>query len=463
MDIRAQKIRSVQYSVGQIATLMLELLAAYGLFFMTTTKLMNPNAASSVISIASIVSVIIGLYIGYAVDKSKRGKRSIAFVGLIPALVIFCLIFLPVDFGQTGNTVYMVTVYILFYAAYYFFLTPFDALGGDIVSDYNVRTFMRTLCVAGIYVGVIFADTLSTYIRMWLMGAGMTDPVSWFVMAIILAVIAGLAGLFAFKATKGYGGPVENKVEAPKQNIVKAYWNILKVKPVTIIIIWTVLYYVVNMIMSPMILYYGVYVLGMTQAAASTLYMVAVAVVLIFTPFAPMISKKAGKKGTIYIATIVYAVFAVYAVVCDPKGFVAGAIFAGVYSIVNTLAQSCGYSMLYDATEVAEFKTGEAQETSAMGLMKCAMGIGVAGGTSLLGQILVIGGFDGAALVQSAHAVNWITYGVTYIPLAILIISSLVIAVGYKINEKNHAALVKALEAKRAGEEYTTEGFEELL
>ena len=119
--------------------------------------------------------------------------------------------------------------------------------------------------------------------------------------------------------------------------------------------------------------------------------------------------------------------------------------------------------MLYDAAEVGEFKTGESQEASAMGVMKCAMAIGMSIGTLLLGQILVIGQFDGAALVQSEHTVNWIIYGVTIIPMIILVVSSLVLMVGYKINEKNHTALVAALEAKRAGKEYSTEGFEELL
>lgn len=463
MDIKTQKVKSIQYSVGQITTLVLELMAAYGLFFMTTTKLMDANTSSTIISVATIISAIAGLYIGYVADRSKKGKRSLAFAFLVPTLIIFCLIFLPVDFGGTGNTVYMAIIMILFYSAYYCFLTPFDALGGDIVSDYNVRTFMRTLCVAGIYVGVIFADTLSTYIRTWLMGAGMSDPTSWFAMAIILAVVSGIAGLLAFKATKGHGGPAENIDNLPKQNIVKSYINILKVKPILVIMIWTVIFYTVNMIMSPMILYYGVYVLGLSQAVTSTLYIVAVAVVLVFTPFAPKIAEKVGKRGAVYVATLVYIAFAVYVLVGNPSGLVAGVLFAGSYSIVNTLAQSVGYSMIYDAAEVGEFKTGESQEASAMGIMKCAMAIGMSLGTLLLGQILVIGKFDGAALVQSEHTVNWIVYGVTIIPMAILIIAALVLMVGYRINEKNHAALVAALEAKRAGKEYTTEGFEELL
>ena len=119
--------------------------------------------------------------------------------------------------------------------------------------------------------------------------------------------------------------------------------------------------------------------------------------------------------------------------------------------------------MLYDAAELAEFKTGEPKAAEAMGLIKCGMAIGVGLGSYLLGKILELGQFDGAALEQSQHTIDWIMYGVTWIPAAVLILSAAVVAIGYKINEKNHAALVKALEARRAGEEYSTAGFEEVL
>lgn len=463
MDIKQQKKIGIQYSVGQIATLVLELMAAYALFYMTTVKLIDATVASTLLSVPTLISAVLGLYIGYVADKSKKGKRFIAFMFLIPTLIAFCLFFAPVNLGDTGNTVYIAIMLLAFYSCYYGFLTPFDALGGEIVSDYNVRTFMRTLCVAGIYVGVIFADTLSTYIRAWLASAGLGEGSSWFVMALILAVVSGLAGLFAFKATKGHEHIREAAPEAEKTNIVKSYVELLKIRPIRVITLWTILYYVVCMIMSPMIIYYGVYVLGLSQMAASTLYMVAVAVTLIVTPFVPMIAKKTGKKGCLYISTVIYIIFAVYAMLGDHKGIVPGIFFAATYSIVNTIAQGCSYSMLYDAGEVAEFKIGKAQETSTMGLMKCAMSVGTALGTMTLGKILSLGHFDGAVAVQSQETVDWIVNGVSWIPAVVLIVTTLFIVVGYKINEKNHDALVKALEAKREGKEYSTEGFEELL
>ena len=44
-----------------------------------------------------------------------------------------------------------------------------------------------------------------------------------------------------------------------------------------------------------------------------------------------------------------------------------------------------------------------------------------------------------------------------------MVISGLVVMLLYKITPKNYKALVEALEAKKAGREYSTDGFKELL
>lgn len=467
MDIKQQKKIGIQYSIGQIATLVLEFMAAYALFFMTTVKLIDPGVASSIIAVGSVVAAVAGMYTGYVADRSKRGKRSIAFRCLIPTLICFLLFFAPINFSGAGEIVYITAIVLLFYVFYYCFLTPFDALGGDLVSDYKVRTFMRTTCMVGVYIGVVIADTFSTYIRTWLTNAGLSEDMSWFLMAIILAVVSACAGLFAWNATKNKGTaePIQkSEVEGvSKNNIIKSYLETIKIKPVAILVIWAVLYYIVNMLLSPMTLYFGVYVLGLSENGAATLFTVAVVTTIVATPFVTVVANKVGKKACLVGVAFIYLLFVAYVTLRTPHGFVDGAIFVVIYSVINLTSQSCSYSMLYDATELAEFKTGKSKATESMGLLKCGMAIGVALGTYLLGKVLEIGGFDGTVIEQSQKTIDWITYGVTWIPAVILIVTSLIIVVGYKINEKNHAALVEALEAKKSGKEYSTEGFKELL
>ncbi len=473
MDIKKQKAIGIQYSIGQISTLVLELMAAYALFYMTTVRLVDPGIASTIIAIASVVAAISGIYAGYAADRSKLGKGSIAFRCLIPTLICFVLFFAPVDFSGTGSVIYTAALVLMFYIFYYCFLTTFDALGGDLVSDYNVRTFMRTACMVGIYIGVIFANTLSTYIRTWLMQSGLSENMSWFVMAIILATVSGLAGLFTWNATRKAKANVQNIEEKnaeekiaetqQKSNIIRSYIETLKLKPVAVLVVWAIIYYIACMLLSPIMLYFGIYVLGLSENAAATLYTVSVIATIVVTPFITVIASKVGKKACLTGASLIYLLFVIYVMIKTPSGFVDGVIFASIYSMVNVAAQSCSYSMLYDTNELAEFKTGKPKSTETMGLLKCGMAIGVGLGSYLLGKILEIGQFNGAVLGQSQHTIDWIMYGVTWIPAAILIISAAVVAIGYKINAKNHDALVEALEAKKVGKEYSTEGFKELL
>lgn len=468
MDIKQQKKISIVYGVGQISTLVLELMAAYALFYMTTTKLMNATSASLIISACTIVATLVGLYVGYKADYAKKGKARLALTFLIPTMIAFCLFFAPVNFTGNAQLVYAAVTALLFYGFYYSFLTPFDALGGELVSDYNVRTFMRALCMVFLYVGVMFANTLSAFVRAWLMGTGMSDLSSWFVMAIIMAALATIAGLFACIATGKKNGRISENTEiagasAEKTNIVKSYIETLKVKPVAVLTAWTVIYYIANMLLSPFVLYLGVYVIGLSQTTASTLYTVCIVATIVVSPFAAGIASKLGKKTTMILGSLVYLLFAVYALIKMPSTYMDGVLFTVSYSIVNVIAQSCSYSMLYDASEVAEFKTGKSKATETMGLYKCGMAIGCGLGSFILGKTLTISGFDGAALVQSAETVHGLVIGATVIPSVVLVVTVLIIGIAYKVNEKNHAALVKALEAKRKGEEYSTEGFEELL
>ena len=92
-----------------------------------------------------------------------------------------------------------------------------------------------------------------------------------------------------------------------------------------------------------------------------------------------------------------------------------------------------------------------------------AMGVATAIGTALVGYLLSWSGYDAAAAQQTDHVINVINMTETIIPAAFMLVSTLIIAVFYKITPQNYSALLDALEAKRNGKEYSTEGFEELM
>lgn len=463
-NINKSKRIGVFYSIGEIATLLLELVAAYGLFYLTTTQLIDANAASTIISIGTICGAIAGILVGYMSDNSQaKGGRRRSYVirFLIPTVIFFIAFFTPLNLTGSAQIIFYGVVGVLFYICYYLFLTPFDALGGEIVIDYNARTFVRTLCTVFIYVGVIIADTLSTYIRSGFMAIGMSDKMSWFVMVLILAVVSLIVALFAWKITDG-AEPQAPEATGEKLNIVAEYMSLLKIKAVRILSAWTIVYYVVCIIFSTMTLYFGIYVLGLSENAAATLFTISVATTLLITPVVNIVSNKIGKKGCLNAAMLVYIIYVIYILIKEPSGMVDGVLYAVLAAVVNGTALTCSYAMLYDLNEVVAFRLGEEKPSELMGLYKCASALGIALGTMVIGRLLAYSGFNGAEAIQSETTVNWLIGCVTWAPVVVIVIC-IVLMMGYKINAKNHAALAEALAAKREGKEYTTDEFAEVL
>ena len=120
------------------------------------------------------------------------------------------------------------------------------------------------------------------------------------------------------------------------------------------------------------------------------------------------------------------------------------------------------YSMVYDVCDIDEFKSGGSRAGGIVSIFyftgKFIGGIAMAA----VGWILQGAGYDPMALEQTAGALNGISMGALLIPGICLAIGGLAM-LKYPINEKNNTALKEAIEKKLAGEEYSTEGFEELL
>lgn len=461
--VKNEKKLGSLYSIGELATLMLEFFAAYALYYMTTVQVLNADMAALVISIGTIGGAIASIIVGYASDNSqaKGGRRRSYVIRFIfPTVIVFIAFFMPFNLTGAAQVAYLGIFGILFYVLYNLFLVPFDALGGEIVEDYNNRTFVRTLCTVFLYIGVVLSNTVSAYIRSALVSAGVGEKASWSIMVAILGGISLIAALFAWKVTAGSDKPVEAKVE--KVNILAEYLQLLKIRAVRIMSLWVVVYCILSMTLSTMTLYFGIYVLGLSETLAATLFTVAVVVTIVTAPLVNVLSAKLGKKRCLNFTLLCYFLYVIYILIKGANGFVDGVIFGALTGWINGTALTISYSMFYDLNEVVAYRYGEQKPSEIMGLYKCSSAIGMAIATSLMGRLLVMSGFDGTAAVQSATTVNWLLNFVLLLPTIVIVITVL-ITTRYKINAKNHAAITKALEARAEGKEYPTDEFEEIL
>lgn len=459
---------TIGYGLGSMVRTGENLWGFYLSYFLVTVVGINAAAAGTISGAALLIASVWCIFIGYISDnsKSKHGKRRpIMLASIFPTAILMSLIFIKVDFGS-ATIAYYAVVCILFYIIYYTYLVPYDSLGAELTVDYNARTKIRSLCTVILYVSVFVGGTLVMYVQMGFANAGIGGAAGSWSLAVLVACSLPMlvCGLIAWAATKGKE-PVSEEPEETheKENIFKSYLSVLKVKPFLGIAIWSLLYFIGNTISAGLLVYFGVYVLGLTEATASTYFTISMIVTIVMAVPANWLAGKLGKKNTLILAMCVYAVCGIIVIVKGPSSYIDGAILSIGYGITNSIALIVSYSMVYDIGELNEFKFGDSKVAACVGTYTLGMGLAQAIGYSLIGYILAWAGFDAMAAVQPESVITAITVSNTIVPLGFMILSALAIVLLYKITPENYSALVKALEAKKEGKEYSTEGFEELL
>lgn len=459
---------TIGYGLGSMVRVGENLWGFYLSYFLVTVVGINAAAAGSISGAALLIASIACVFIGYISDnsKSKYGKRRpMMLVSIFPTAILMSLIFVQVDFGG-ATTAYYGVVCILFYVMYYVFLVPYDSLGAELTVDYNSRTRIRSLCTVILYVSVFVGGTLVMYAQIGIANAGFGEESSSWSYAVLLTCTLPMliCGLIAWRVTRGKEpAGEETATNAPKENIFKSYLTVLKVKPFVAIALWSLLYFIGNTILAGMLVYFGVYVCGLDEATASTSFTISMVVTIVMAVPANWLSGKFGKKNALLIAMAVFAVVGLIVFIKGPTGYIDVVLVSIGYGITNSIALICSYAMVYDIGELNTFKFGDDKTAAAVGTYTLGMGLAQAIGYSLIGYILAWAGFDAMSLEQSESVVRTILVAETILPIAFMAISAIIVAVFYKINPRNYAALCEALEAKKEGKEYSTEGFKELL
>lgn len=453
------------YGLGSMVRVGENLFGFYLSYFLVTIAGVSAAAAGSISGVALFIASVGCIFIGYFSDNSKNPKgkrRPIMIATIVPCAVLMTMIFIKVDFGG-ATTAYYAIISILFYIVYYCYLVPYDSLGAELTVDYEARTKIRSLCTVILYVSVFVGGTLVMIVATGLGGTGMADGLSWTVaVALTCALPMLIFGWLAWKVTKGQE-PVGVVEEGPKENIIKSYISVLKIKPYLGMTIWSLLYFIGNTIIAGSLVYFGVYVLGLSEASASTYFTISMIVTIVIAPVANVLVAKLGKKTTLLVAMAFYLVVGVVIFMIHPDSYIHGAIISVAYGITNSIALICSYAMVYDVGELSEYKTGDNKVAAGIGAYTLGMGLAQAIGYAAIGYILQFAGFDAMLEVQPDSAITAITTLETLVPTIFFVLSGLTLMILYKITSKNYAALCAALEKKRNGEEYTSEGFEELL
>lgn len=438
------------------------------LFFLTDFAGLNPALVGSVSLVAIIWDAVSDPIIGSISDnlRTPRGRRRPLMIGsIVPYMVILILLFSTINAGDNGKFAYYVILAVFYWTSYTSFVIPYYALGGELTDDFDERTNLRSFGTVFIQISVMIVSTTPPLIVDAATKAGFDGATGWKIVAIIFAVIVGVTGVISWATTKG-GELVDKEPEkiqnSEKQNLFKSFIEVLKLKPVIILALTVILWNMACCFISSGTMYALTSILGASAGKQSLAFFVQAIMGIVWIPVVTVISNKLDKKFA-YWTTMGFTGAIMLAFTWIGFGsFPIWLVYVTIFAFGNTAFWTLYYSLMYDIFELDEFKSGLRREGIITALMSFFQKLGGALTTQIMGIVLAWGKYDGAAAVQPDSAIDAIQWIVSLLP-GICGVLAAILAFVYPITRGRYNSLVAALELKRAGKEYTTEGFEKLL
>lgn len=441
------------------------------LFFLTDFAGVPAGIAGTISLIAIMWDAVTDPIVGNISDnlKSPYGRRRPLMIGAtIPYAICTFLLFNNVDFGTNAKFAYFVVLAILFWSCYKTYVIPFFALGAELTDDFNERTSLRAWASVFLQLAVMLASAAPPMILEIAGKAGLQGARGWNAVGVIFGLIIIICSFICWTCTRG--GELVDKNETEKENIegqekvnlFKNFIDILKLKPAFILAATVFLFNIAVTFMSSGAVYALVNILDASSGQQSTAFVVQCGMGIVWIPVVNFLAAKLDKKFAYWSMMLVTGVLMFIFTFTGFASFPVWLVYVSIFAFGNCAFWTLYYSMMYDISEVDEFKSGNRREGVISAMMSFFQKLGAALATWVMGLLLSAGGYDGTAAVQSESALNMINYIVTLIPASLAIIAA-VIAIAYPITGKRFDALMVALKAKREGKEYTTDGFEKLL
>lgn len=440
-----QKTMRLHHYIGDGAG-MVALNAISGLIGMLTyfyTDKVGIAAATvgTIMLITKVINAFTDLVMGKVVDmtKSKYGKaRPWLLWTTIPTLLAIILLFtVPADASATLKNVYaLITVTFASAIIYTAIAIPYGSLMAIRTKSQEERGKMGiSRSIFGYIIGMIIAIILIPLTNM--LGG---DQSAWIKVAVVLGILSSISLYFTFLASKEQNHEIQNEkednvsfLESIKLLFKNKYW---------VIMLFAQLFINMMYVLSGSTgVYYTKYILGNENLVG---IMGAVGLIPVFVGFAlvgPMI-KKFGLAKTARIG-LVLGIIATLIRCFMPYSFMAALILGGIATFATIPMMAVGGVLVNNTVEYGEWQSGK----RLVGMVNSANSFGVKIGSGLaaamIGWILAFGNYDGALTTQPTSAITSILVLTVYLPLALFIITYLLLR-KYDLDEK-YPQIVKEL------------------
>ncbi|MCQ4635796.1 glycoside-pentoside-hexuronide (GPH):cation symporter [Anaerovorax odorimutans] len=437
------------------------------LFYLTDIVGIPASVGGIISSIAVFWDAVTDLAIGYISDNfnSKHGRRRPLMISVaIPYAVVTYLMFCSFDMSMNAKIAYAIILSIIFWTCYTVYTIPYFALGAEVTQVFEERTSLRLYAAVFLHAATMIASSTPPMIVQKSIDMGMSVQRGWSNVGLIIGLVIFIGIVICWICTRGRELPAEKTVvkKEDKVNIFRTIGQIFKLKPTVPLAVATFCGAFVCTMASNGMVYIMTNKLGFNAGRQSLLLLIIPALAIVFLPLISAFTKRFDKR-TVFMFCLGFGgiSLAIYYFI-GITGVPSLVIWGICYQVANSSLWALYYAMMYDISEVDEFKNGKRREGIITASMAFFQKIGGSVALSVTGFVLSYGGYDGTLNAQPASAITAIDSICTVIPGIIYIIGCVAL-IFYPITGKRYKALLTALEAKKTGREYSTEEFEKLL
>lgn len=429
-------------------------------FFLTDIFGISAIVASNLLLYSRLFDAVNDPVMGIIADRTKTrwGRyRPYLLWMAVPFVICGMAVFWAPDLSESGKVIYAYVTYFAMMMIYTAMMIPFSALSGVMTSNHIDRTSLNSyrffFAFSCNFIVLLFFEPLVEFF-----GQG-DDVVGYRWTIFILSMIALVFFVTAFISTKER----VQKVEKADQNIGTDVKDLFQNLPWLIVLVVSLITLIYIVLRGSVQAYYfnsyietdfaiGVWVLNFN--AFSLFLGVGTLATLVGVMATNLLIKLMGKRTLIIISSFLAALTNVGFYFVGPQDIVFLFVVQVVSSVVLGPLMPILWSMMGDAADYGEWKTGRRATGLVFSASTLAFKAGAAIGGALALRILGEYGYDAGAESQSAEVIEVIKQMMSYYPAAGAALCGLLFFI-YPLSRARMDQIEAELTIRREAEEIT--------
>ena len=441
------------YGAGEFSSsLTWTMISVLFLFFLTDVVGMSPAFAGFVLMLGTLWDAVTDPTVGILSDRMKTRwgrRRPFLLAVAVPYGLITWLLFTDPGLGESLTKVYFALAIMLYYTAATLLEVPYTSLAAEMTQSYDERTNLFSFRAAFSQLASIIGAALPWVLIAFFSGVLGGRKAGWSMTSASFGVLSVFPILWAWRATRGHElhpgdvtvrwkdigrGPLKNRTFLFSVGVCSASYAALSAAGAVMV-------------------YFMKYHMRFNETQESTAFLLLFAGTLVWIPVVNRLTLRFGKRASFICLVSVWAfIQAVAAMFLQPSMTIPFYIMmllssGGVISVSLT-----GFSMIPDAMEVDEFKSGQRREGLYMGVFMFCKKLSVALVLWLVGITLSLVGYvpDQA---QTEDAILGIRLLYAEGP-AFFLFLSVILAYLLPMTRQRHEALKEAIRLKNEGRDW---------